>query len=118
MGASGSGAVLGSGAKRKRAHKQACGVPSEHCTGGLCGVSNGLKKAGKLHSSPQEAFACYAKYLIKQGYTQVGPREFYKGDGPIVVLTKKSRFGARCRGGKADRQMPSTDATGGHIISC
>lgn len=116
MGAS-TGAALSCGTKSKRPHKYSCGVPQEYCIGGLAQVSSGLKKSGKTHGSPKEAFGCYAKWLLRQGYKQVGPREFCKDDGPILVLTKKSRFGARLRGGKGDRQMPSCQATGGHIIS-
>jgi hypothetical protein len=108
-------AMLNRGTKAKRSHKHACGVPGEHCSGGLTGVSNGLKKSGKTHSTPMEAFACYANYLIKQGYKQVGSREFCKGDGPILVLVRKSKFGARLRGGKGSRQMP-VRTPGGHII--
>jgi hypothetical protein len=114
--------ALSSGVKRKRPHKHACGTPPDKCTGGPCGVSNGLKKSGKLHGSPQDAYMCYAKWLVSQGFTQnpMNVREFRdpKG-GPTVFLTKKSRFGQKTRGGKADRQMPSNagGATGGHIIS-
>lgn len=114
--AASTGAALSCGTKSKRPHKYSCGVLSEFCTGGLTQVSSGLKKSGKTHSSPQEAFKCYARWLIRQGYKQVGPREFCNGDGPILVLTKKSRFGSRLRGGKGDRQIPSV-TPGGHIIS-
>ena len=111
------GAAFSSGgAKRKRAHKCLCGVPKERCSGAQGQTSNGLK-GSKTHSTPQEAFACYRRYLLKDGYIQVGNREFTKGDGPIVVLTKKSKFGGKMlRGGKSDRQMPATAATGGLII--
>jgi hypothetical protein len=117
MGTATTGAALSHGIKSKRPHKYLCGVPSDKCTGGMTGVSNGLKKAGKTHGSPAEAHKCYSKWLLSQGYTQVGPREYSKNGGPILLLTKKSKFGARLRGGKADRQMPSV-TPGGLIISC
>jgi hypothetical protein len=116
------GTVMGSGAKRKRPHKHLCGTPKEYCTGSYTSASNGLSKGGgcKAHGTPQDAFKCYAKHLISQGYTQIGSREFAApNNGPIVFLTKKSRFGARCRGGKAERFMPEGyQGTGGTIISC
>lgn len=111
-------AVMGSGARRKRPHKHACGVPMEYCTGSNTSVSNGLKKSSKIHSSPEDAHKCYGRYLIKEGYKQVGSREYENPKtGYITVLTKKSKFGARLRGGKADRFMPEK-MCGGHIISC
>lgn len=111
-----SSAFSGSGAKRKRPHKFLCGTPQSYCTGGQAQTSHGLKNM-KTHGSSLQAFNCYKSYLIQTGYKQVGPRELCKDDGPIVVLTKKSRFGARLRGAKGDRQMPSTDATGGVVMS-
>jgi hypothetical protein len=112
------GAMLSGGVRRKRHHKYVCGVPANNCTGAFTSASNGLKKSCKMHSSPQEAHKCYARYLLRQGYTQIGSREFAAPNGgPIIFLTKKSRFGARCRGGKAERFMPS-NMVGGHIISC
>jgi hypothetical protein len=114
----GTAVAMGSGAKRKRPHKHACGVPDQYCQGSYTGASSGLKKSKKLHGSPLEAFNCYANYLIKvEGCKQIGPREFARPNGgPIVVLTKKQRFGSRLRGGKADRQMPGGRTPGGHII--
>jgi hypothetical protein len=58
------------------------------------------KRGVKVHATPQEAFACHARYLISQGYTRLGQREFHKEGEPIRVLTKKSRFGGILRGGK------------------
>jgi hypothetical protein len=115
--------MVSGGAQKKRKPKYLCGTPDTYCIGSLSSVSNGLRKSRKAHGQPEEAFACYAQYLIKQGYTQCGPREFYLVDkrsgeaGPIVVLTKKSRFGARLRGGKGNRYTPEGEATGGTIIS-
>jgi hypothetical protein len=91
-----------------------CGSPREFCSGGLAQLSNGLKGRGLTgHSSPSEAFKCHAKYLIKIGYTQLSSREFRPPDGgPIRILTKQSRFGAKMRPGKGMRSMPSKPRTG------
>jgi hypothetical protein len=116
MAGTGTSTVLSSGIRRKRPHKYICGVPDSYCIGSATNASNGLRKSHKMHGSPQQAFKCYARYLLGQGYTQVGPREFAAPNGgEIMVLTKKCRFGARCRGGKAERFMP-TKMLGGHIV--
>lgn len=78
----------------------------------------------KCHSSPEEAFKCMAKHLVRDlGYTQIGPREFSPADhGPVRVLTKKSRFGGVLKAGKggetgtSKRVMPKQH-TGGMIAS-
>jgi len=76
-----------------------CGVPREHCRGAL--VTAPHKAGMKVHGSSTEAFNCMTKYLLKQGYTRVGGREFRPPNGgPIRVLTKKSRFGGALRRGK------------------
>lgn len=103
------------GARKKRGNKFACGVPTLECIGSPSQVSNGLSKSPKTHGSPEQAFSCYVSYLLRSGYKQVGPREFCKDGGPVVVLTKKSRFGARLRGGKGERFMPD-QMLGGHIV--
>jgi hypothetical protein len=70
----------------------------------------------KSHATPEEAFACYRAWLLRQGYRQVGGREFLSPeDGVIVVLTRRSRFGAVLRGGKEERFMPEL-YLGGTII--
>ena len=111
-------------------NKYTCGVPKEYCNGSVAPMfSSGIRKnLYKAHSSPQEAFNCHARYLVKVlGYERVGSREFVKGDEPVRVLTKKSKFGGRLRGGKsgqgatahrATRHMPDDGAgTGGFIAS-
>jgi hypothetical protein len=66
-------------------------------------LSSGLK----CHATPQDAFECHRAWLLRQGYKQVGGREFESPyTGCIAVLTKKSRFGAVLRGGKEGRHMP------------
>ena len=94
-----------------------CGVPQSRCTGGNVVTSEGLGKiTKKAHSSPHEAFRCHARYLVKElGYVQIGSREFRLGDGPILVLTKKSRFGAELRPGKLGRWMPAKRNSGAII---
>ena len=102
-----------------------CGVHEQHCTGGECVLSHHLRKqVVKVHNSPDAAFNCHARYLMNVlGYTRRGPREFAPPDGgPIRVLTKKSRFGGRLRGGKKPqgtkgrRVMPEF-FTGGVVAS-
>ena len=101
-----------------RPDKFLCGVP-EGCSGGIGNLSGGLKgKNLKVHSSPGDAFDCHAAYLIRQGYTQLRPREYASpipGE-PVRVLTRRGKFGARMRPGKENRNMPS-ERTGGTAIS-
>ena len=84
-----------------------CGVPIDQCNGQQVtlnaawqpdGVKN--KKSGKLHASHEQAFQCYCKYLVSIGYERVGQREFSLNGGPVLVLDKKSLFGAEFRKGK------------------
>lgn len=96
-----------------------CGAPGEKCGGSLAILSAGFKNKGfKIHNSSSEAMACYRRYLISEGYTQLGPREFQKAPGePIMFLTKQSRFGAKMRPGKAGRNMPGGRRSGGICVS-
>lgn len=78
----------------------------------------------KTHLTPEQAFKCHAKYLVKVGYVQLSTREFRAPDGSgIKVLTKQSRFGGKLRNGKeGTRNMPHVrghraGARGGIIIS-
>lgn len=97
-----------------------CQTPKDHCKGGKGGTSQALnrKNAMKMHSTPQEAFACYASYLVSQGYERLSSREFRPpGGGPIEVLTKPCRYGGRLRKGKGgdkgtatSRYMPDSKA--------
>lgn len=68
---------------------------------------------------------CYGQYLVSVcGCTKISAREFkHPNDGPIEVLTKAARFGARLRTGKGgdtgqskSRGMPSV-RHGGVIIA-
>ena len=89
-----------------------CGVPSQYCTGGKYSTDQNLPD--RCHSSSTEAFRCMKRYLLLQGYEQIGPREFRPPDGgPIRVLRKRTKFGASLRAGKGgDRFMPDEKISG------
>lgn len=92
-----------------------CGVPSGHCAGSKPPMlSFGIgTKVSKVHVTPEDAFRCYTRWLIREeGYTRVGPREFSKDGGPILMITKKSRFGGVLRKGKEKRLMPQKHGGG------
>lgn len=74
-----------------------CGVPSRECGGAELLLN---KRYMKVHATPPEAFKCHVKWLISQGYKQVGTREFCKDNGSVLILTKKCRFGGTLRLGK------------------
>jgi hypothetical protein len=99
--------------------KHLCGVPSEHCGGSLGQLSAGFKAKGyRVHNSPTEAFRCMGRYLVKIGYEKLSSREFRAPDGSgIRVLTKQSRYGGKLRPGKAGRNMPAGNRTGGCCTS-
>ncbi len=108
-----SGGVSGRGK-----HKHLCGVPPEMCGGSIAILSAGFKgKSLKAHNSPSEAFNCYGRYLTKLGYIKLSSREYKEPDGPIHVLTKKSRFGGHLRPGKSNRNQPAGRRLGGICIS-
>jgi hypothetical protein len=100
-----------------------CGVPKEHCASGLVQLSNSLKGKGLCgHPSAMEAFKCHGNYLVKTGWERLSSREYRpprlpngESGGPIRVLTKPCRFGAKMRPGKGTRSMPS-NRTGGAIV--
>ena len=96
-----------------------CGVEKELCTGPLCAVSAAMGGKRKAHGSSIEAFKCMQQSLLRTGWEQISPREFRSPDGgPIRVLTKQSRFGAKLRNGKeGTRNMPQGNR-GGVIASC
>jgi len=95
-------------ASKKRVKRRLCGVPFQECRGEAGKLSPGLSSGLKSHVTPQEAFECHRAWLLRQGYKQVGSREFESPhDGCIFVLTKKGRIGAMLRGGKEGRHMPS-----------
>lgn len=104
-----------------------CGVPKGQCLGSETPVCRGLGFSVKIHSSTKEAFACYSAWLRFLGYTQIGSREFSPPDGgPVLVLSKKSKFGAPLRRGKGGEGIKSkrlcpkraNSVCGGTIVSC
>lgn len=88
------------------ARRYLCGTPPADCSGSWTHVNFGLTgtKGGstKTHTDSRDAFGCYRRWLISQGYEERGPREFKSPqDGSILVLEKATRFGGRLRPGKA-----------------
>lgn len=63
-------------------------------------MPGGVRNVSKGHAAPSEAFACHSAWLVSQGFRKIGGREFETPEGTIRVLTKRSKFGARVRGGK------------------
>ena len=100
--------------------KHLCGVPKEKCNGSFVHTNHGLiagSEGLKSHSSPGAAFNCMKRYLLKQGYTQVGSKEFSPPDGgPVRVLTKKSRYGGALRSGKEGTRHEPYHKRSGVII--
>lgn len=102
-----------------------CGVAKDKCVGSLLPMSASFKDV-KAHNSHKEAFDCMKSSLLAEGYTPVDSRALRPpGDGPVRVLTKQSRYGARLRPGKRGesggsgvitRHMPD-HRYGGVIIS-
>lgn len=94
-----------------------CSSPPAKCGGRSTKYSQGVKSpTPKTHATPQEAQKCYIRFLLSEGYTQLGPREFHKEGQPILLLNKASK-GYRLRAGKADRYMSREECTGGWIMS-
>ena len=95
--------------------KYLCGVNKADCTGDFTMLNSGMGKSMKTHISSEDAFKCYSKWLIRQGYTRIGNREFFKEGNPILVLTKKCRFGGILRRGKnVDNVGKSFNPKNGH----
>jgi hypothetical protein len=89
-----------------------CGVPDQFCTGGKLNTDQNLQH-NKIHHSHEEAFRCMARYLTKElGYIRLGSRDFYKEGEPVLILTKKIRFGGLMRLGKEKRLMPGQKRNG------
>lgn len=96
-----------------------CQTPDKHCSAGYVQVNARMGKSAKAHASNIEAFLCFKRYLVNvKGYTQIGGREFSPpgDDGPVLVLTKKIRYGARLRHGKQGRYQPADPHFEGVII--
>lgn len=82
-----------------RTRRWMCGTPQDEC-GGAMVMLDGLHASIKAHGSPQDAFKCYVRHLLRQGYVRKGGREFQLPGHPILVLTKTSRFGTMLCPGK------------------
>lgn len=86
-----------------------CGTPSNKCSGAVLKQTSsslkGRKEASKCHSSSEEAFRCYARYLMQDlGCVATGSRTFAPPDGgPVYLLDKKSKFGGKLRKGKNEK---------------
>lgn len=79
-----------------------CGVPHSHCTGSYVAANQGQNKGIYAHGSTQQAFACHKKYLLNQGFKQIGSKEFVDPEsGYVRVLTRPGKFGGVMRGGKS-----------------
>lgn len=103
------------GAGRVHGRRYICGVPDARCSGSYVATHG---KGMKVHETSKEAFRCMCRYLLAEGYTQIGPREFAAPDnGPIRVLSKQSKYGAPLRPGKGNRWMFPLDRTGGVVAS-
>lgn len=90
-----------------------CGVPEADCSGMTIAVNEKWTGSKKAHRTPEEAFNCMARHLVRNGYIRRGPREFqHKDGGPVTVLTKKSRYGGELRTGKAGRAMRGQRTSG------
>jgi hypothetical protein len=92
-----------------------CGVPMANCTGGRFVGQNLMPDSIRHgHASRDAAFRCHKNYLVKVlGFTQIGQREFASpNNGPIRVLTKKTRFGGRLRLGKEGNRYMYNNASG------
>ncbi len=106
--------------------KYLCGVPWEECTGSIVkmqnmwasGAASARRGTARVHDSREEAFVCHRNHLLRQGFVQIGPRDFQApNNGPVRVLTKKSTFGAELRWGK-ERSRWMTDHPYHVVINC
>lgn len=90
-----------------RSERFLCGVKEAQCTGTHTQFSQNYHGPHKTHGSREEAFRCKVKSLLDAGYTRIDAKTFSPPDGgPLLVLTKVSKFGAVVRQGKEGRYMP------------
>ncbi len=95
-----------------------CGTPAAACGASLVKLNHGLDGRGiKAHGTREQAYDCQRRYLLSQGYKQVGSNAFAAPDeGPILVLSKKSRYGGKLRMGKeGTRNQPDGRPSSGII---
>lgn len=81
-----------------------CPVPADKCSGGNCPADDVRDKTAKVHPDPASVRACERRYLLSQGYKQLGAREFLTPQGTILILARKP--GMRAKPGK--RQVGSS----------
>ena len=99
-----------------------CGTPGDKCQGSVASVSHSLRKQiTRTHGDRESAFVCYTRWLKAQGFTRIGAHDFASPNhGPVLMLGRKSQFGALLRPGKAGRSMPvrhgKMATTGGTIL--
>lgn len=92
-----------------------CGTPDADCVGGKYMTDQQLPR--KAHASRDEAFRCYTRWLKKEGFERLGPREYRNPEnGYVRIITKRTRFGTLLRAGKEGRYMPDTPLLRGVII--
>jgi len=95
-------------------NKYLCGTPDQHCLGSKT-LTNAMLRmhVSKTHPTSETAFKCYAHYLVTvRGYEQIGSREFQKNNEPVLVLSKKSHFGAKLRRGKEGQRYEPKRGSG------
>ena len=91
--------------------------PADACGGNTLPLNAGLGNRGiKAHGTREQAFSCQRRYLLSKGYKQVGGTAFEAPDGgPILILTKKSKYGGKLRMGKANSRHMPDDRLGGIV---
>lgn len=93
-----------------------CGVPDAECTGGILHTDQ-IFSTKKCHSSRAEAMRCMQHYLEKTGFKKLSSREFQNPDnGPIRILPKRTKFGARLRQGKGEQGSRFEPERGSGVI--
>ena len=102
-----------------------CGCPQADCKASSVGSSSGVSRGAKnikAHASREDAYRCFVRYLESTGHIRLSPREFETPQGTILLLNKRTHFGAELRGGKSEaangkpsRFMPRTRG-GGAIL--
>jgi hypothetical protein len=89
---------------KSRGVRYICTVPKEHCSGKLNKDESSKRlKCCTTHSSSREVKRCKAAYLRKQGFIQIGSKEFINPEnGYVRVISNKA---SRSKPGKGDRYM-------------
>lgn len=78
-----------------------CPVPRGKCTG-----TEDKNRRYTFHGTPEAVRKCQERYLTKEGYKKLNPREYENPEtGRVLVLARRP---ARHKPGKQDRPMPSS----------